>query len=49
MLCYPEVKEKKRGYSKGSHSLAWHAIACPQRGRQKNVVAADNAKFMSMD
>ena len=47
MLCYPEVKEKKGVIA--VTPLAWHAIACLQRGRQKNVVAADNAKFMSMD
>ena len=47
---YPEVKGKKRGYSKGSHSpsLACYRLPPKSQGRLKNVVAADNAKFMSM-
>ena len=52
MLCYVILKwKKKKGViAKAVTPLAWHAIACLQRGRlKKNVVAADNAKFMSMD
>ena len=35
MLCYPEVKEKKGVIGKAVTPLAWHAIACLQRGRRK--------------